>query len=313
MKKLRINLVILSLSLVSALFNTQPAFGGNAKKPPQTRNQIITKKDAGARYQDSVTVLIHKLRQTHDKAERRRIVEQIDRICYPYYEARRKGAVEKSQTHGVAKIAKSMPPAKHTTDVRSQDSSSPQTYHIPFASTVNRIELEIANSSSATAANVDIMAQNVPARLHIVPVKQTISGLKPQGQRTVAFSFSVDKAAPVNKEQDLTFIVSGENGEQWTKKIKVSIDAPDHFELYQNFPNPFNPVTKLSYLLPKDIRVVLKIYDILGREVETLVDGPQEAGYKEVDFNASGLPSGVYFYRLNAGNFASAKKMMVMK
>lgn len=313
MKKLRMNLVILSLSLICAFFIAQPAISGNVKKPPLMRNQMIIGKNPGVKYQDSVTVLIHKLRQTHDKVERRRIAEQINRICYPYYEARRKGAIEKPQIHGVAKIAKSIPPAKHTTDVRSQDSSSTKTYHIPFASTVNRIELEIANSSSATAANVNVMPQNIPARLHITPAKQTISGLKPQGQSTVAFSFSVDNAASVNKEEYLTFVVSGENGEQWTKKIKVSIDAPDHFELYQNYPNPFNPVTKLSYLLPKNIRVVLKIYDILGREVETLVDGPQEAGYKEVDFNASGLPSGVYFCRINAGNFASVKKMMVMK
>ncbi len=277
------------------------------------RTRIIAKKEAGATYQDSVTVLIHKLRQTRDKAEQRRIAQKISRICYPYYEARHRGTVERPQNAGKAEKPESIPPAKRTTDVIAQDSSSTTIYHIPFASLENRIELEIANSSSTTATNVDILAQNIPARLHIAPAEQKISALKPQSQKTAAFNFSVDKGAPVNKEQYLTFVVSGENGEQWTKKIKVSIDAPDHFELYQNYPNPFNPVTKLTYLLPKDVRVVLKIYDILGREVETLVDGPQEAGYREVDFNASGLPSGVYFYRLNAGNFASVKKMMVMK
>lgn len=85
------------------------------------------------------------------------------------------------------------------------------------------------------------------------------------------------------------------------------------FELYQNYPNPFNPVTIIRYDLPSQSKVTLKIYNILGQEVVTLVDAVQEAGRKIVSWNASQLASGVYFYRLNAGEFSGVKKMLLTK
>ncbi|HUI28941.1 MAG TPA: T9SS type A sorting domain-containing protein [Candidatus Acidoferrales bacterium] len=88
---------------------------------------------------------------------------------------------------------------------------------------------------------------------------------------------------------------------------------PIRFSLSQNYPNPFNPSTKISYGLPKSSFVTLKIYDVLGREVKTLVDERETAGDHAVTFNAGNLPSGVYFYRMTAGNFAETKKLMVIK
>jgi hypothetical protein len=83
--------------------------------------------------------------------------------------------------------------------------------------------------------------------------------------------------------------------------------------LSQNYPNPFNPATTIRYQLPVDSKVTIKLYDILGREVATLIDGFQTAGYKEVRFDASSLSSGIYIYNLIAGDFISSKKMIVMK
>lgn len=83
--------------------------------------------------------------------------------------------------------------------------------------------------------------------------------------------------------------------------------------LHQNFPNPFNPSTVISYHLPAVSHVTLKVYDILGREIATLVDVVEDAGLKSVKFDASNLASGVYFYRLNAGTFTSLKKMLVVR
>ncbi len=93
--------------------------------------------------------------------------------------------------------------------------------------------------------------------------------------------------------------------------------APQKFALLQNYPNPFNPSTKIEYSLERDAQVSLKVYNLLGDEVATLVNGRQEAGSYTVPFNANkgtlSLASGVYFYRLEAGPFVSMKKLILMK
>ncbi len=81
----------------------------------------------------------------------------------------------------------------------------------------------------------------------------------------------------------------------------------------QNYPNPFNPTTIIAYQLPKKSHVLLKIYNTLGEEVATLVNGEKEAGYYNVNFNASNLPGGLYLYKLKAGSFTKVGKMMLLK
>jgi hypothetical protein len=88
---------------------------------------------------------------------------------------------------------------------------------------------------------------------------------------------------------------------------------PTEYNLSQNYPNPFNPTTVINYALPKASYVTLKIYDISGREVSTLVSEEKSTGYYNVTFNASGLSSGVYFYKLTAGNFTQTKKLNLVK
>jgi hypothetical protein len=84
------------------------------------------------------------------------------------------------------------------------------------------------------------------------------------------------------------------------------------FQLFQNYPNPFNPSTKLNYQLPKPSFVTLKIYDVLGNEVTALVNEKKPAGRYEINFNASNLSSGIYFYELQAGSFLETKKMILL-
>jgi photosystem II stability/assembly factor-like uncharacterized protein len=88
---------------------------------------------------------------------------------------------------------------------------------------------------------------------------------------------------------------------------------PATMALSQNYPNPFNPGTRIDYQLPATGHVLLKVYDLLGKEVATLVNEVQEAGYRTVQFDASQLTSGLYFYRLTAGQFTAMKKMVLLK
>jgi hypothetical protein len=92
-----------------------------------------------------------------------------------------------------------------------------------------------------------------------------------------------------------------------------SLKPPKEFSLSQNYPNPFNPSTAISFNLPSRTFVSLRIYDALGREVSILVSEELSAGIYVQEWNASNLPSGVYFYRLQAGSFVNTKKLLLIK
>ncbi len=103
-------------------------------------------------------------------------------------------------------------------------------------------------------------------------------------------------------------------GDQWTVGVKDQVKNNVYtYDLAQNYPNPFNPTTNIVYNIEKAGMVTLKIYDMLGREVATLINEAQSAGSHTVQFNASKLASGVYMYKINAGAFSSVKKMMLIK
>jgi hypothetical protein len=95
--------------------------------------------------------------------------------------------------------------------------------------------------------------------------------------------------------------------------VKTLNTTPTSFALSQNYPNPFNPTTNIKYSIPSEMQVSLKVYDILGREVASLVNEKQVGGSYQVNFDASKLASGVYIYRLDAGTFVQSKKMILIK
>lgn len=95
--------------------------------------------------------------------------------------------------------------------------------------------------------------------------------------------------------------------------VSENKEHPVEFSLSQNHPNPFNPVTVIGYQLSAVGRVELKVFDLLGREIATLVNKEQNAGKYEVEFDASNLPSGTYFYKLRAADYVEVKKMMVLR
>jgi hypothetical protein len=102
---------------------------------------------------------------------------------------------------------------------------------------------------------------------------------------------------------------SGEDNQTQTQSQVI----PDNYSLSQNYPNPFNPTTYISFGLPEAAFVTLKIYDLLGNEIATLVNDNISAGMHNVAFDASSYPSGVYLYKIQAGTFIVTKKMVLLK
>ena len=99
---------------------------------------------------------------------------------------------------------------------------------------------------------------------------------------------------------------------EYSNVVEVEV-VPFHFELSQNYPNPFNPTTAISYSIPIQGLVTFKIYNTLGEEVMTLANEVQQAGNYEVKFDASNLPSGIYFYKMKSSDFVQVKKMLLIK
>ena len=191
-------------------------------------------------------------------------------------------------------------------------------HQLPFESKDNSIQLSVRNTSAVAASGITVEVSNVPGWLKFTSTSQTITQLRGKGDTTAAFSFTVDKLAPINKPQTLTFTITSSTGEKWTKQLDVSVNPPDHFELYQNYPNPFNPSTTISYLVPNETRVVLKIYNSIGQEVTTLVNDDRSAGYHQEVWNASNVATGMYIYQLTVNDQKGKKenyrkKMLMVK
>jgi hypothetical protein len=109
--------------------------------------------------------------------------------------------------------------------------------------------------------------------------------------------------------------IDNDGAYKYSQETEVTIAVPTEFTLGQNYPNPFNPTTTIQYEIPVGTygHTSLRVYDLLGREVEVLVNETKEAGSYSVQFNASNFASGVYFYRLQSGLFSAVKKLVLMK
>src|SRR3990172_1890188 len=189
-------------------------------------------------------------------------------------------------------------------------------YELPFASKDNTFDLAVENTAWIQVKQVKVKVEGQPDWISFNSAETIIDGLSKGEEKIASFVFSVDKKAPVKKEQKLTFVITGPNNQSWTKEITVSVAPPEKFELFQNYPNPFNSVTTISYQLTTISRVTLKVYNLLGQEVVTLVDAEKEAGYQQEIWNASSVASGTYVYRLvtkdQTGKDVVAQKRMVV-
>ena len=100
---------------------------------------------------------------------------------------------------------------------------------------------------------------------------------------------------------------------KYSKEIEVVTGSPLTFSLMQNYPNPFNPTTTISWQAPAASWQILKIYDVLGKEIATLVNEERPAGSYKMSFDASDLTSGIYFYKIQIGSYIQVKKMVLLK
>lgn len=183
----------------------------------------------------------------------------------------------------------------------------------------NQIVLQLSNiSSTESAENVEVKLIKQVENLTFSKTEVVIKDINTAEDKEAEFEFDVRYNSTITKNDTVEFLITDNQTIRVTKQFIFTYTQPKEFRLEQNFPNPFNPATEIRYTIPSNVKremsnVVLKVYDVLGNEVATMVNEEKPAGYYEVEFNASNIASGVYIYRLSTGSFNATKKLMVLK
>ncbi len=195
----------------------------------------------------------------------------------------------------------------------------------PSALTITKFSSSAIVSWSAptVASDGEIASQYVVYRSSSLPINYNDPRLIVSIQTTTSYAESTLPPTGVTHYYAVTALDRLQNESQPSNimglnasgvvGIEQQVSPPIAFRLNQNFPNPFNPTTLISFRIPKEENVTLVVYDLLGREVRVLVDGIKSAGDHQVLFDASGLPTGVYIYRLRAGEFVESRKMQLVR
>ncbi|MBL8008535.1 MAG: T9SS type A sorting domain-containing protein, partial [Ignavibacteria bacterium] len=183
------------------------------------------------------------------------------------------------------------------------------------------IALQVVNNANYMHNNLAI---KIEKGLGWVDENPTSGTIVPAGNQNVIVTFNSTGLTP-NSSYAGNLNIGSNDPLRPVKTIRVRLNVgptdvqnntlgiPSAFSLSQNYPNPFNPSTKISYAIPTEGLVRLSIYNILGRQVATLVNDFRRAGYYDADFNASDLASGLYFYKLESGSFTETKRMLLIK
>lgn len=195
----------------------------------------------------------------------------------------------------------------------SVSSSAQNNYKIPVGSLNNKINLKVTNPADSQIEGVTVELVSTPEWIEFGNKNIQLGTLDINSSASAAFEFNVKMDSPINEEGIVSFNISTGNGQNWVRSFTIVAILPDKYELFQNYPNPFNPNTIIKFSVPIDIRTTLHVYNILGEMVKVLLNQDIKAGIHKIDFEASHLASGVYFYKLTAGDFVSIKKMMLIK
>jgi hypothetical protein len=187
-------------------------------------------------------------------------------------------------------------------------------YEVTPGTKGNEITLTVANVSETNlATNVNIVLTRKSSALNFNKETETIEMIEAKAEAEALFTFDVNRNATVNKKDTIDFMITDANGLMMTKSFIFSYTGPKEFKLEQNFPNPFNPSTTISFSLPQSQNVELKVFDMLGNEVALLLDEYKSAGEHKIEFNGSELSTGIYFYQMKAGDFIKTKKLVLLK
>ena len=180
-----------------------------------------------------------------------------------------------------------------------------------FTSAINKrdVTLRWSTASETNNSNFEIERSSVNgsySKVGSVAGNGTVSS-------TSNYFFTDRNLSSGNYSYRLKQIDFNGNFEYFNLNNEVNVGIPSKFELSQNYPNPFNPSTTINFDIPSDGKVSIKLFDMSGKEVAVLVNEVKTAGYYSVNFNASSLSSGIYFYNITADNFTSTKKMTLIK
>ena len=186
-----------------------------------------------------------------------------------------------------------------------------------FTASVNGNEIILEWSTAAETNNkgFEIERQRAEGTGHGENKEwEKIGFLEGSGTTTEGHSYSfIDKGITEGKYYYRLKQVDFDGSFKYSREVEVSADVPAKYLLEQNYPNPFNPATTINYQLPQNGFVTIKIYDVLGKEVATLVNEQKKQGKYKLNFNASGFASGIYICQLRVNNYLSSRKMLLLK
>jgi len=202
-------------------------------------------------------------------------------------------------------------PSKLTFRVSLQTNSTTPVELISFSASTIKRDVELNWSTSSEINNYGFDIERADENLEFAKIGFASAKGKPG--TGASYSFKDIKLNPGKYYYRLKQIDLNGNYKYYNLSGAIDVTLPKSFFVYQNYPNPFNPTTKIDFDIPAESNVVLKVFDISGREIKTLLSEKKSAGYYSVVFNAEAIASGVYFYRLQAGDFTSTKRMILIK
>ncbi len=164
-------------------------------------------------------------------------------------------------------------------------SYSQTVYEVEPGTKGNEIVITLSNISQIeNAENVSVDLIKTSSSINFKNKRQSIEKIEANKETDISFIFDIESNAEINKKDTIAFMISAKNGMTLSKSFIISYAAPKEFKLEQNYPNPFNPSTKIKYSISSPQLTVLKVYDVLGKEIATLVNRQQQPGNYEIDF-----------------------------